>query len=1215
MAGLSPPEMGDPLNDDMDELMVSAMEDCTGVLRASTYPAAANDSNGNIPSVTTDGLPDELVDGFDRNAGRTWIYPTNKEVRDYQYNIVRKALIQNTLVCLPTGLGKTFIAAVVMYNFYRWFPRGKVIFMAPSKPLVTQQMEACYEVMGIPQAHMSEMTGSLAPNLRQAAWHDKRVFFLTPQIISNDINREICPASLVCCLVFDEAHKALGNHAYVQVIRELSNHSRGNFRVLALSATPGSNYSQVRHVVQNLLIANVEIRNEDSLDIVPYTHLRLVEKVVVPLSDELLEAKNCFLNVVSVYVDRLHHRGCLSRRNPDQLSKFFCLKERERFRQKPPDAISRLQFGAVEGDFAMVISLFHALDLLQFYGLLSFYTYWQEVLHGDKGQPRTRYELRYNVTFCRLMDGLERKFGNIKQNQDPSTSDSPKIKFDGYSHPKFEKLEEIVLEHFAGADSTEDEDTLKTRIIIFTQYRESVREIEAVLNRHRPRVRPVVLIGQGQGSGGSNLQRAGGLKQKAQVQVMMKFRLGECNVLVSTCIGEEGLDIGDVDLIICFDAQKSPIRLIQRMGRTGRKRNGRVVVLLTKGKEENAHNQGQYNSKAVKRALSCPSASYELYENNPRMIPADLEPVCHKMYLSCETFVHGKRTKKIVESASKSRKKQMPKLPHDDAFVIDVNQSRLTSYLEVSNKKTVTGSRKPGRRLKQIETLALSSDDDEFILEAPPLQKKLPVDLSLSSKDICDEQSNLRPDSTAIDMLTDGEESLDLGPGNDFFTVLQKQNDSEDVSDLSKSKNKAEYAKELHGICQNVIHLSVKTPPMPSEFDALDTIEVEFLSVFGSEESILMKPDFNETSFFKTPKSVSFQRAVVSTPQVQAAVPSKLKNESLYSMTQLLGMIDEDSMDQNSHGISTPDQKNSCVQRNSLSKVDADFGSVWDSDDDLLSAMQMIPPSPTETRTEAKSNNLKYEMANEALCRMEIIPPSPKRTPSFTRLFSRNTSSLVSNTSQLKNIDVRPNSVAVAGVASPVAPPLSSPSSEESIIVRKGALKKLPRSRRLILEDWESDVKTTKHSNSKVSMPLSREFLDAEAIVDGDSICVSSDESSNGLSSFDASFIDDDAKQDHGCNATMYLNSVKSPRCRPGAFKLITAVNHAQTHDRMDIYSQSVSSEESEYQQDSFCVPNDESEDQSPKHPKRRRIVMVHQDSTSEEEIDLQSSIQGNPVS
>jgi ERCC4-related helicase len=47
------------------------------------------------------------------------------EKRDYQFNIVQVSLYHNTLVCLPTGLGKTFIAAVVMLNFYRWFTKGK----------------------------------------------------------------------------------------------------------------------------------------------------------------------------------------------------------------------------------------------------------------------------------------------------------------------------------------------------------------------------------------------------------------------------------------------------------------------------------------------------------------------------------------------------------------------------------------------------------------------------------------------------------------------------------------------------------------------------------------------------------------------------------------------------------------------------------------------------------------------------------------------------------------------------------------------------------------------------------------------------------------------------------------------------------------------------------------------------------------------------------
>lgn len=56
-------------------------------------------------------------------------------------------------------MGKTFIAAVVMYNFYRWYPTGKIVFMAPTRPLVAQQIEACFSIMGIPRDATFEMTG------------------------------------------------------------------------------------------------------------------------------------------------------------------------------------------------------------------------------------------------------------------------------------------------------------------------------------------------------------------------------------------------------------------------------------------------------------------------------------------------------------------------------------------------------------------------------------------------------------------------------------------------------------------------------------------------------------------------------------------------------------------------------------------------------------------------------------------------------------------------------------------------------------------------------------------------------------------------------------------------------------------------------------------------------------------------------------------------
>jgi ERCC4-related helicase len=155
---------------------------------------------------------------IDPVAIQSWIYPTNYPIRKYQQDIVEKCLFNNTLVSLPTGLGKTLIAAVVMYNYYRWFPTGKIIFMAPTKPLVSQQMSACHEIMNLPEEDTAQFEGSVPAKSREALWQKKRVFFCTPQIVDNDLQEMRLKASGIVCIVIDEAHRATGQYAYVKVV-------------------------------------------------------------------------------------------------------------------------------------------------------------------------------------------------------------------------------------------------------------------------------------------------------------------------------------------------------------------------------------------------------------------------------------------------------------------------------------------------------------------------------------------------------------------------------------------------------------------------------------------------------------------------------------------------------------------------------------------------------------------------------------------------------------------------------------------------------------------------------------------------------------------------------------------------------------------------------------------------------------------------------------
>lgn len=175
--------------------------------------------------------------------------------------------------------------------------------MAPTRPLVKQQLDACYNITAIPQSATVELTGAKAQESRCDIWLNKRVFFITPQVLLNDLPIVLELGEQIKCLVFDEAHRAKGNHAYCEVIKRLKNNKY--FRVLALSASPGNTTKDVLEVMENLLIAHVEFRSEESPDVKPYIFNRSLETVVVPLGEKLQQVKDEYIMVLEKYTRSL----------------------------------------------------------------------------------------------------------------------------------------------------------------------------------------------------------------------------------------------------------------------------------------------------------------------------------------------------------------------------------------------------------------------------------------------------------------------------------------------------------------------------------------------------------------------------------------------------------------------------------------------------------------------------------------------------------------------------------------------------------------------------------------------------------------------------------------------------------------------------------------------------------------------------------------------
>ncbi|KAK5088274.1 3'-5' DNA helicase [Lithohypha guttulata] len=591
---------------------------------------------------------------IDEVAMRKWIFPLNVgTIRDYQYNIVHKALYNNILVALPTGLGKTFIAASVMMNWYNWTKSAQIVFMAPTKPLVAQQIEACFHIAGIPRSQTTLMTGEIPPDVRREEWQTKRVFFMTPQTMINDLKTGIADPKRIVLVVVDEAHKAQGNYAYVEIVRFLHRFNL-SFRVLALTATPGSTVETVQKVVDGLDIARVEIRTEDSIDIQAFVHQRNIELELFDYSDEIQMCLDLFSKAVKPVLDKLCSQNASWMKDPTRITLFGLMQAKKQwFASDAGRKASQGVKGMVLACFQPLLPLAHNLELLKFHGVGPFYRK-MKVFQDESGKGQ----------------GAGRAGG-----RPPS----------------------------------------ETRIMVFAHYRESAEEICRVLNRHEPMIRAHVFVGQ------SNTKGSDGMDQKKQTEIIKKFKAGTYNTIVATSIGEEGLDIGEVDLIVCYDCSKSPIRMLQRMGRTGRKRAGNIVMLLMRDKEEGDYYKAKDNYQKMQEMIESGKEFTFHTDRSPRIVPKSINPSVSKEHVDIpiENTQPGSVESVEPKRSRGKNKKKPPKKFHmpdnvETGFTF-LGTKKKKSRLE-EEKERLQASKHKKKRDPSDEDIAVMPADSEILL-------------------------------------------------------------------------------------------------------------------------------------------------------------------------------------------------------------------------------------------------------------------------------------------------------------------------------------------------------------------------------------------------------------------------------------------------------------------------------------------------------------------
>jgi len=477
--------------------------------------------------------------------------------RLYQQTILGTAANKNTLVVLPTGLGKTALAFMLAAQRLHHYPNSKILVLAPTKPLCEQHVETFKKHLVVDEEKIVLFTGSVKPEKRGEMWKGAQVIISTPQGLENDcINRRV-KLEDVSLLVFDEAHHATGDYAYVWIAQQYDK-SSPRARVLALTASPGSDLEKIRETCTNLKIEKVEVRIETDPDVKPYIQNVKINWLKVEFPDELKKIqKHLQDSRKSKLIEAQNYGYCTS----SSLIKTQLLRLQGELQKKISSGERDFEILKSVSLTAEALKIDHALELLESQGIKPLHTYFKKIQSESlTSKTKAVKNLMIDRYFKSAMYLTEELAGK------------------NFQHPKLVKLKEIV------GDKIEKNSDAK--IIIFTQFRDSAEQIVKQLNKLE--IKNHIFVGQAKKNGL-------GFSQKEQKEILDKFRAGEFNVLIATSVAEEGLNIPKVDKVVFYEPIPSAVRSIQRRGRTGRLEEGEVTILVTTGTRDEAYRWSSFH--------------------------------------------------------------------------------------------------------------------------------------------------------------------------------------------------------------------------------------------------------------------------------------------------------------------------------------------------------------------------------------------------------------------------------------------------------------------------------------------------------------------------------------------------------------------------------------------------------------------------------------------
>jgi Fanconi anemia group M protein len=455
------------------------------------------------------------------------------ELREYQKNILKSCLRENTLVILPTGTGKTIIAFFLIIERLKLFPDKKIYFLAPTKPLVTQHYNNFIKFFPELRDKSIIITGDIQQERRNYLYKQGKIIFVTPQTLQNDLISGRITFYDASTIIFDEAHRAVKKYSYTFIAKKFVEQAK-DYRIIGLTASPGWNIERIEEVINNLYIKNIEIRTGEEKDIKKYMTSIKIKRIDIELNNELNNIRDLIIKAIDLRISKIKELDPsidINKGKKDILNWIEEIKKNLEIRGRD------YRLREIVELLSETLKIYHALEVLETQTLYTFISYFKDI-ENDIRKSKADYEVLNDI---RIKKAIYLAKEYINKN---------------IEHPKLLKLIEILKEN------------KDKKIIVFAQIRKTLDRIKEYCDKNN--IKAEKFVGKKE------------MSRSEQIKLLKDFSEGKFNVLLSTSVGEEGIDIPKVDIVVFYEPVPSEIRYIQRRGRTGRGEIGDVIILVTK---------------------------------------------------------------------------------------------------------------------------------------------------------------------------------------------------------------------------------------------------------------------------------------------------------------------------------------------------------------------------------------------------------------------------------------------------------------------------------------------------------------------------------------------------------------------------------------------------------------------------------------------------------